>query len=202
MIVNASRSWAPTPTSRRTAPVCGIVDDAAHLEAAHLAGDDAVLDRRLGAAGDDRVDQRQVRRRGAGGGAERLDDGREQRALVDVPHLDRERRTPAARRASSPVSRSARTCSDVAPLRSAQASAGPSPRAGSSSTSTHATPSTTIAAPGREGADDGFDVVTEVIADERLQLDAAQPAAPVGLVEIGHAGRLPGDPHLPVLRAP
>ena len=90
----------------------------------------------------------------------------------------------------------------MAPLRSAQASAGPSPRAGSSSTSTHAAPSTTIAAPGGKAPTTRCDVVTEVVADERLQLDAAQPAAPAGLVEIGHARAAAEQHHLPVLRAP
>ena len=69
----------------------GVVDDATHLQAAHLAGDDAVLDGRLGATGDDRVEQGEVRRRGVRRRNQRLGDGRQQRALVDVPDLDRER---------------------------------------------------------------------------------------------------------------
>ena len=57
---NASRSWAPTPTSSRTAPRVRVVDDPAHLEPAHLAGDHAVLDDRRGPAGLDRRDEGEV----------------------------------------------------------------------------------------------------------------------------------------------
>ena len=52
---NASRSWAPTPTSSRAAPVVGSTHGAAHLEPGDLADEHAVLDHRHGAR---RLDQR------------------------------------------------------------------------------------------------------------------------------------------------
>ena len=67
----------------------------------------------------------------------------------------------------------------MAPLRSAHASAGPRPRSGSSSTSTQAAPSSTSAAPGANGAGSASMRPTEVVADECLQLQAAQLRAAV-----------------------
>ena len=191
MIVNASRSWAPTPTSRRTAPVCGS-STTRHTSRPRTSPVTTPCST-VGSAPPATIVSSSARCAGAasGGADQRLGDRRQQRALVDVPDLDRERERSAARRASTPVSRAARTCSDVAPLRTAQASAGPSPRAGSSSSEHPRRPVDDDRRPGREGADDGRDVATEVVADERLQLDRPQTAAPAGLVEIGHARRRP-----------
>ena len=74
-----------------------VVDDAAHLEPAHLAGDDAVLDHGHGTGGADRIGEREVRVGGrraaaAGGSATR----REQGAALDVPHRDREAKAGGA----------------------------------------------------------------------------------------------------------
>ena len=102
-----------------------VVDDPADLEPTDLAGDDAVLDRRDGAPGDDGVDEREVLRATARAGARAA---RRPPAAANGPSTCQTsigKRIPAARRTRVPVARSARRSSDVAPLRRAHASAGP-----------------------------------------------------------------------------
>ena len=171
-----------------------IVDDPADLETADLAGHDAVLDDRLGAAGDDRVDEREVFGLGGWWRQEGFREGREQRPAVDVPHLDREAQAggAAGQRAGAVLGDEVERRGAVAQRprqRRAEAALrivlGEHPRtAGRGQRSAR-----------REGAGGGVDLVPEVVTDERLQLEAAQPAP---TVDVGHAdavsslGRLAG----------
>ena len=107
MMANASRSWAPTPTSRRTAPVWGssttrqtsrprtspVTTPCSTTGTAPPASIVSTSARCAGSAR--RRDDR------------RLGDRREQRPLVDVPHVDRQRRSrrPGGRAARSPARR-------------------------------------------------------------------------------------------------
>ena len=90
MMAKASRSWAPTPTSRRTEPVARIIDDAADLQATDLAQHDPVLDHRLRATDLDGRHQRHVVGTGCGWRHDRLGQPGQQHALVDVPDPDGE----------------------------------------------------------------------------------------------------------------
>ena len=201
MIANASRSWAPTPTSRRTAPRVRVVDDPAHLEAADLAGDDAVLDDRHGAAGLDR--RRPARGAPASAAAARRAARRRPAAASAASTCQTSIGTsnPPARRASSPV---AALGEDVERVGAVAAAPRPAPRRGrarASSSQQHPRRAVGDAAPRRAGTRRASApmLATEVVADERLQLDAAQPAAPAGSVDVGHVGAVGVGRHLPAL---
>jgi hypothetical protein len=67
-----------------------VIDHAAHLQAADLPGQDAVLDHRDGAAGFDRRDEGEVLRRGLRRRLEGFGRGGDQLPLHGSPHGDRE----------------------------------------------------------------------------------------------------------------
>ena len=180
---NASRSCAPTPTSRRVAPVYGSSTTRQTSSPATSPKSTPNSSCGVGARVDDDVDELAVRApapRAARAAA------RARRAAAPGPRRATPRSgsaNPSARRASSPVADSATTCSAVAPLaQRPRQREPPRPRSGRSASSTHASPSSTQRrrrAANSPGSEVGF--AADVVAHQRGELDGVQS---------GQAGRV------------
>ena len=203
MIVNASRSWAPTPTSSRTAPVCG--SSTTRQTSRPRTSPVTTPCSTFGTAPPATIVSTSARCAGAaaGGASSGSPTAGSSDAAVDVPDLDREADAGGAprERARVALGEQVERRGPVADRpRQRRTEAAP----GSSSASTHAPPSAVRAAPGGNVPGRRVEVVTEVVTDERVQLDAAQAAAPAALVDVGHAAasaQRRAD-HLAGLRAP